>query len=67
MPLIEHEGDLIQTQGTPFDVLWGHYQEDVALCRRFGITGVQAFAWELALEQENTKMAKKKKGKGYGC
>lgn len=64
MPLIEHEGDLIQTQGTSFDVLWGHYQEDVALCRRFGITRVQAFAWEFALEQENT-MAKKKKGKGY--
>lgn len=49
-------------------MLWGHYQEDVALCRQFGITRVQAFIWELDMERDS-KMAKKKtkKGKGYGC
>lgn len=64
MPLIEHGGELVQTQGTSFDVLWGHYQEDVELRRRYGVSAVQAFVWEMELEQEGRKMGKKKKGKG---
>lgn len=51
---------------TPFVDLWDHYQEDLALCRRFGITRIQGFAWEVEMEQEALMGKKKKKGKGYG-